>query len=117
MFAQVACVQDEESFAPMKVYQLIAVCVGIFVCCVYTLVITYQYHANEMNFLLWDIQTATVNDYSVELALNKRFWNEYESHKEKIPMEENENYSEHLQTFIKSFMETKLYDYAQEIDR
>ena len=90
----------------MRFYQLSAVCVGIFICCIFLLVITYQYHSNEMNFLLWDIETVTVNDYTVDLALNLRFWNEYLEYKEKRPIEDHESYSEHLQIFIKTFMET-----------
>ena len=44
-----------------------------------------------MNFLLWDIETVTVNDYSVDLALNQRFWDEYQKYSEKIPVYDDEN--------------------------
>ena len=57
----------------------------------FLLVISYQYHSNEMNFLLWDIETVTVNDYSVDLALNQRFWDEYQKYSEKIPVYDDEN--------------------------
>lgn len=73
----------------------------------------YQYQVNEMNFLLWDVQTVTVNDYSVDVSFNERIWKEYYKYKETHPMSEDGVYSDNLKLFLKYFVEEELKEFAQ----
>jgi len=41
-------------------------------CMIYVFVIYFQYQTNELDSILWDIQTVTINDYSVDLKINNK---------------------------------------------
>lgn len=56
------------------------VSMGIFGCLLFIIVQYNRLLSNELDYQLWDIQTVTLNDYSVELKIKKNFWREFELH-------------------------------------
>ena len=56
---------------------MFAVCSGIFSVMVYFSVLISQYFINELDYILWDIKTVTINDYSVEMKITDAIWNDF----------------------------------------
>lgn len=72
IFAQTRCYQDEDTLLVKKRIALAIVCMGIFMCLVYHSFMYYRLQFNNIDFKIWDGDTVTLNDYSVELEFTKR---------------------------------------------
>lgn len=71
---------DEEQSHINKI-GLLGSCLGMFMCMIYVFVIYFQYQANELDFILWDLETVTINDYTVDLTINQKIRNEYDEYR------------------------------------
>lgn len=58
-------------------FALMAVCSGIFSVMVYFLALYYQYQINELDYIIWDLKTVTINDYTVEMKITDAIWNDF----------------------------------------
>ncbi|CDW77052.1 UNKNOWN [Stylonychia lemnae] len=108
--------KQEEVLAYKRKIGLLGVCLGIFMCMIYVFVIYFQYQSNELDSILWDIQTVTINDYSVELKLNQKILKAYEDQcsQNEIP---DGNKGANLSSFLKDYIEVQTQQYAIELDR
>ena len=65
LYAQVACVQDEETLASKKTWGLAAACLGIAICMIWQNSMNYLLNMDQINDKLYDMQLITVSDYAV----------------------------------------------------
>eukprot|EP00347_Sterkiella_histriomuscorum_P016370 403353449 len=113
-FAQVKCFTKEEEFNHIKRIGLISVCLGLFMCFIYVFIIYFQQQVNELDFILWDLETVTINDYTVDLAINQKLKHEYDEYRQIHPIQQDQTTQEHFSEFVKTFIETNLTEYAQD---
>lgn len=67
VFATIKCYQNEELLSKKKQYAILFVSLGIFGCLLFNVVQYNRLVSNELDFKIWDMQTVTLNDYTVEL--------------------------------------------------
>ena len=65
LFAQVACVQDEETLIQKHTWGLVVACLGIAICMIWSSSMDYLLNMDEINDKLYDMQLVTVSDYAV----------------------------------------------------
>ena len=50
---------------------------GIFGCLLFNVVQYNRLVSNELDFKIWDMQTVTLNDYTVELKIDDKMWTDF----------------------------------------
>ena len=69
---QIGCLQSEESLEKKSKVVLALVCIGVFACCAYYSGVYYILEVSHLQKLLWDLDTRTAGDYTVELNITDR---------------------------------------------
>lgn len=65
LFAQVACVQDDETLNEKHHWGLVVACLGVAICMIWQNSMEYLMNMDEINDKLYDMQLVTVSDYAV----------------------------------------------------
>ena len=73
-FAQIRCIQEDDVLQQKQFYAFIFVAMGIFACIGYKSTMLYRLLSNDVDFSQWDINTVTVEDYSLEYAITDEIW-------------------------------------------
>lgn len=71
---------------------MLASCVGLFGCLTFVLSIYYRYKLNNIDYKQWDLDTVTINDYSVEMEIDDKLYQEID--KVELLMGQNQNMTE-----------------------
>ena len=65
LFAQVSCTQTEEMLMEKKVWGLAAACLGLAICMIFSISMTYLVRMDAINDKLYDMKLVTVSDYAI----------------------------------------------------
>jgi hypothetical protein len=76
-FIQMPCVVPEEETKDRQVYGLFIGCLGVFIALFYTLYIDYLRSIFKLAYVEWDVKTITAGDYSVELTITQKMWDNF----------------------------------------
>lgn len=68
------CTEDVESLNGKRGYGLIIVSLGIFMSCIYLLFVSYLSKTAYMDYKLWDVNTVTAADFTVEFPISETIW-------------------------------------------
>jgi len=52
-------------------------CISIFVCFIFLLYIYYVYRTSKLDYKVWDVDTVTPADFTVEYVITKETWNAF----------------------------------------
>jgi hypothetical protein len=74
----------------------------------------YRLYVNDIDFQLWNCNTITLNDYSVQLIINERLLVNYYAY-ESVEFRNNTSASQHekLSRFIKHHLNSRLQQLAR----
>ena len=81
------------------------------VCLVFLVILYKRLFSNELDFKLWDLQTVTVDDFSVELLITDIMWNTFET-QVYDPKNRTKHKSEQFQDYLRKIIEEKLVEYS-----
>lgn len=60
---------------------------GVFICFLYIFMLMYLNKVGNLDYKLWDVQTVTAADFTVEQVITKHLWRKY---KEQVTANESE---------------------------
>ena len=70
---------------------LAIVCLGIFVCLIFLLTHWYLRETAVIDFKLWDVETVTASDFTVEYVISDKVWSKFKAMASLVAMEYPEN--------------------------
>lgn len=53
------------------------VCIGIFICLSFLCAIYYLFETSKLDYKLWDVDTVTAADFTVESTISQQMWDNY----------------------------------------
>ncbi len=77
-YMQYYCLQDEDDLVTKRREALIVVSISVFVALLFLLAIYYNEKTCMLDYKLWDVDTVTVGDFTVETAISRRMWEEFQ---------------------------------------
>ncbi len=125
VFAQIGCVIPDDQLQTRRLTIFGFSCLGIFGCLLFWVILYFRLSGNQIDYKKWDMETITINDFSVELKINKELWGLFEKQQERrqsavTNLEDldksvsNITRAEHFHQFLKNFILSRLRVYARE---
>jgi hypothetical protein len=77
----------------------VAGAVGFFFCIVFIFFLYYRLQVNKLDYKAWDLKTVTIDDYSIELAIDDALFKEIDSTKltDKRALTINSDMEDHME--------------------
>ena len=76
-YIQYYCIQDDDQLVSKRRQALVVVSISVFIALLYLLAIYYNEKTSILDYKLWDVDTVTVGDFTVETAISRRMWDEF----------------------------------------
>ena len=77
VYIQYRCSQPLETVNTKRVQGLAIVCLGIFVSMLFLLTHWYLSETAVIDFKLWDVETVTASDFTVEYTITDEVWAQF----------------------------------------
>ncbi len=74
MYVQYLCIQDESDLNNKRRDALIVIALGIFISLLFLLSLYYQEKTAILDYKLWDVDTVTAADFTVETFISQPQW-------------------------------------------
>jgi len=108
IFTQVKCF-EEDSWKFMKRHiSLGFACLGLFGCSIYLVIFYYRLLSNYLDFKLWDMKTATVNDFALELKITDEIWDDFIKKEVRLKLLQGNTRAEKFHGYVQSLVEERL---------
>ena len=91
-----------------RVQGLAIVCLGIFVSLLFLLTHWYLKEAAVIDFKMWDVETVTASDFTVEYAITEEVWTHFKNRKDAIAEKYPENQGLGLLMQFENYLESEL---------
>ena len=76
-FVQIPCVVHEDAKIQRQVQGLFIGCMGVFMALFFVVFIDYLRSIFKNQYVEWDVKTITAGDYSVELDISQKMWDNF----------------------------------------
>lgn len=76
-YYQYFCRQDDSDITAKRQEALAIICIGIFICLVFLCGIYYLFETSKLDYKLWDVDTVTAADFTVESTISETMWNNF----------------------------------------
>jgi hypothetical protein len=76
MYIQFACDFDDLKLSQCRIGLYVA-CTSVIVGWIWLLAIYYQQENTDIDFKVWDMNTATAADYTVQITITKKIWDSW----------------------------------------
>lgn len=74
---QYSCLQTEEALSQKRLDALLISCIGVFISLLFECMVFYYFKSSLFEFKLWDINTVTAADFTVEYTIPKDVWDNF----------------------------------------
>jgi hypothetical protein len=74
MYVQYLCIQDESVLNNKRRDALVVIALGIFISLLFLLSLYYQEKTAILDYKLWDVNTVTAADFTVETFISQPQW-------------------------------------------
>jgi len=81
-YFQYSCKHTNEALNEKRVVGLFVGCLGIFMSLVFLLALFYLYKSSTMDYKVWDVDTVTPADFTVEYLISSQTWDNFLSRPE-----------------------------------
>jgi hypothetical protein len=77
IFVQVPCTFEQDELVTRRIEGLVIACLGVFICLFFVVFLDYLRSIFKNLYIEWDVKTITAGDYSVELEITEKMWNNF----------------------------------------
>jgi hypothetical protein len=77
IYVQYFCSQDIEDVNQKRHEALLISCIAIFICLVYLSVLFYFFESSKIDYKVWDVDTVTASDFTVESIITQQIWTSF----------------------------------------
>ena len=74
IFIQYSCTQGLQEVNDKRTWGLAIVCLGIFISLIFLLTHWYLKQTAVIDFKVWDVETVTASDFTVEFVISEELW-------------------------------------------
>lgn len=78
VYFQYMCQQTKETLDRKRVEGLIVTCAGLLVAATFYILIEYLQKTSDVDFKIWDVETVTASDFTVDFDIDERQWTQFQ---------------------------------------
>lgn len=79
------------------------VCAAFFSLLLYHAFVYYRLYVNDIDYGLWDLDTSTLNDYTIELKITDELWLDYIKYRDS-KLDSRASLNENLTIYLKEML-------------